>query len=230
MFKFLRKKRESDALYKKTIADTDFVVLDTELTGLNEFKDHIIAIGAIKMKGRTIRIGDIFYRTVSPTKAKFRKESIMIHEITPSELESCPKIEPILREFLEFSKNCIVIGHCVDIDLTFLKREIKDNLNTSYEPKAIDTLYLYKWLISRGVITKNNSEKNSLEDIATSLGVEVRALHDAASDAFITAQVFQKLLFYLGEQKIFTLEELINIGSVNQKNKQMILKKEAYQF
>lgn len=230
MLKFFRKKKESDSLFKKIIADTEFVVLDTELTGLNEFKDHIIAIGAIKMKGRTIKLGDIFHRTVSPSKAKFRKESIMIHEITPSELESCPKIEPILREFLEFSKDSVVIGHCVDIDLAFLKKEIKDNLNISYEPLAIDTLYIYKWLINRGVLSQNNSEKNSLEDIATSLGVEVRALHDAAADAFITAQIFQKLLFYLGEQKIFTLGELINIGSVNQKNKQMILKKEAYQF
>ncbi|MCX8033762.1 MAG: 3'-5' exonuclease [Thermodesulfovibrio sp.] len=228
MIKFFRKKREKSIISKKLIGDTDFVVVDTELTGLNEFKDNIIAIGAIKMKGRTIKIGDVFYRTVSPSTKKFRKESIMIHEITPSELENCPKIDPILKEFIEFSKDCLLVGHCVNVDLTFLKREIRTALRVIFEPFAIDTLLIYKWLIKRGILPMHFSDKNSLEDIALSMDIEPKELHDALSDAFTTAQIFQKLLAYLGDIRIFTVGELLDIGSGDESRYQVLIKKEAY--
>lgn len=230
MINLFRKKIEKNDTSKQLIADTNFVVVDTELTGLNEFKDNIIAIGAIKMKGRTIKIGEIFYRTVSPSTKKFRKESIMIHEITPSELENCPKIEPILKEFKDFSKDCIFVGHCVDIDLFFLKREIRKNLKDLFDPVGINTLLIYKWLINNGILSPDFINKNSLEEIALSLEIEVRELHDALSDAFITAQIFQKLLIHLAELKIFTIGELIKIGSIDNRRAQTIIKKEAYQL
>ncbi|MDI6865409.1 3'-5' exonuclease [Thermodesulfovibrio yellowstonii] len=230
MIKFFRKKRDKGIISQQLISETDFVVVDTELTGLNEFRDNIIAIGAIKMKGRTIKIGDIFYRTVSPSTKKFRKESIMIHEITPSELEKCPQIEPILREFIKFSKNCLLVGHCVDIDLTFLKKEIRNNLREIFEPFSIDTLLIYKWLIKKEILPSDFSNKNSLEDIALSLDIEPKELHDALSDAFITAQIFQRLLAYLGELKIFTVGELLEIGSIYEKSFGTTIKKEAYQL
>ncbi len=230
MIKFFKKKKEKSIISKKIITETDFVVIDTELTGLNEFKDNIIAIGAIKMKGRTIKIGEVFYRTVSPSTKKFRKESIMIHEITPSELENCPKIEPILREFIKFSQNSLLVGHCIDIDLTFLKREIRDNLREKFDLFGVDTLLIYKWLIKRGVIPQNYSDNVSLEDIALSLFIEAKELHDALSDAFITAQIFQKLLVYLGDLKIFTVGELLDIGCSEESSYQMLIKKESYSF
>ncbi|GAQ95179.1 DNA polymerase-3 subunit epsilon [Thermodesulfovibrio aggregans] len=230
MIKLFRKRIEKKVILEQPISETDFVIVDTELTGLNEFKDNIIAIGAIKMRGKTIKIGEVFYRTVSPSTNKFRKESIMIHEITPSELEKCPRIEPILREFMRFSKNCIFVGHCLDVDLVFLKKEIRSNLRETFDPDGLDTLLIYKWLIKKGVLPSHFENKNSLEDIALSLGVEARELHDALSDAFITAQIFQKLLSYLGEFKIFTVGELLKIGSIHTKSLTDMMKKEAYQL
>lgn len=230
MIKFFKKKKEKSIISNQMIGDTDFVIVDTELTGLNEFRDNIIAIGAIKMKGRTIKIGDIFYRTVSPSTKTFRKESIMIHEITPSELENCPKIEPILREFIKFSNNSILVGHCIDIDLAFLKKEIRTNVGENFEPIGIDTLLVYKWLIKKGILPENFSNKNSLEEVAISMYIEPKELHDALSDAFITAQIFQRLITYLSELKIFTIGELLEIGSVQEGKFENIMKKEAYQF
>lgn len=230
MIKFFKKKKEKRIISNQMIGDTDFVIVDTELTGLNEFRDNIIAIGAIKMKGRTIKIGDIFYRTVSPSTKTFRKESIMIHEITPSELENCPKIEPILREFIKFSNNSILVGHCIDIDLAFLKKEIKTNVGENFEPIGIDTLLVYKWLTKKGILPENFSSKNSLEEVALSMYIEPKELHDALSDAFITAQIFQRLITYLSELKIFTIGELLEIGSVQEGKFENIMRKEAYQF
>lgn len=52
MFNFLKKRIESKILNKK-----EFVVVDTELTGLNERTDSIISIGAIVMKEKSILLG-----------------------------------------------------------------------------------------------------------------------------------------------------------------------------
>lgn len=230
MISFFKKKKERDSISKRAITDMDFVVVDTELTGLNEFRDNIIAIGAIKMKGRTIRIGDVFYRTVSPSTKKIRKESIMIHEITPSELENCPEIKPILKEFIQFSKECMVVGHCINIDLAFLRKEIKSNLGVIFEPLSVDTLLIYKWLVKKGMLPGDFVNKNSLEDIAVSLDIEPKELHDALADAFITAQIFQKLLSYLWDLKMSTVGDLLQIGSTNERAYESAIKKEAYQF
>ncbi|GAB6183086.1 3'-5' exonuclease [Thermodesulfovibrio hydrogeniphilus] len=230
MLKFFKKHKEKIIISEQLIADTEFVVVDTELTGLNEFRDNIIAIGAIKMTGKAIKMGEIFYRTVSPNTTKFRKESIMVHEITPSELQSCPSIEPILKEFLSFSKNSIFVGHCLDIDLSFLKREIRKTLNSNFDPFGIDTLLIYRWLIKKGILEESFNQKSSLEDVALSLHIEAKELHDALSDAFITAQIFQKLLSYLSELKIYKVGELINIGSSKDLNTKFSTKKEAYHF
>ena len=44
----------------------DFVVLDTELTGLNRKNDDIVAIGAVRIKNLQICCSETFYLLVKP--------------------------------------------------------------------------------------------------------------------------------------------------------------------
>lgn len=214
MFSIFRKKQKIAEYKGASISETEFAVVDTELTGLNEMKDTIIAIGCLRMKGKSIKVGEIFYRTIKP-ESSLKKDSIMVHEITPAELESCPEITPILREYLAFVKDSIIVGHCVSIDIAFLKKAIQKHLSLRYEPLAVDTFAIYRWLIQKGLLSEEFINNNSLKDIASSLGIETKHLHDALTDAFVTAQVFQRLITLLGEMKIYTAEELINIGRPN---------------
>lgn len=229
MLSFFRKKKEIEKIDALSINETVFTVVDTELTGLNEMRDTIIAIGCIKMKGGSIKLGEVFYRTVRP-EASVKKDSIKVHEITPAELESCPYITPILREYLSFTKDSIIVGHCLSIDLAFLRKAIKKYLNEIYKPLAIDTFNIYKWLIEKGVLPAEFEKNNSLKDIAVSLEITPRELHDAMADAFITAQIFQRLIVLLGEVKIFTLGQLLNLGNPDIARYMGTIKKETYQF
>ena len=43
-----------------------YVVLDTEVTGLDEKKDSIVSVGAVRMRGGSIALGDTFYRLLKP--------------------------------------------------------------------------------------------------------------------------------------------------------------------
>lgn len=212
MLSIFKRKNKFNNFNNIHIDEAEYTVIDTELTGLNENKDTIIAIGSIKMKGKTIKLGEIFYRKIKPKTYDF-KDSIKIHEITPSELEKCPDIKPILKEFLSFCKDSFIIGHYILIDLCFLKKEINRQLNKSFNLPAIDTFLIYKWLVSKGMFSDALSDDPSLQNVANYLGVQVKNLHNALSDAFITAQIFQRLLNYLGELKLYTIQDLLNIGS-----------------
>lgn len=229
MLSIFRKKKRIPEYKGISIAETEFAVVDTELTGLNELRDTIIAIGGIKMKGKSIKMGEIFYRTIKPDRF-VKKDSIMVHEITPAELQACPEIAPVLREYLSFVKNSVIIGHCVSIDIAFLKKAIHRHLRQTYEPLAIDTFVIYRWLIQKGLLPENFINNNSLKDVALSLGIEPKELHDALADAFITAQVFQKLITLLGDIKIYTTQELMDIGNPNISGYMGVEKKQAFQF
>lgn len=187
MFSFFRKRKiDSELNYKR-----EFVVLDTELTGLNEKKDSILSIGAILMKERSILLGDIFYRVLNP-QCKPRNETVLIHELTSSDIEKCPDIASILREFLSFLKNRTIVGHFLDIDIRFLRNEIKKWLNINFNPDAIDTYIIFNWLIERGLVSKKHKNAKSLPEIAEVFEIKVEKVHDALYDAFVTAQIFQR--------------------------------------
>ena len=46
----------------RPLSEYNFVVFDTELTGLNRKKDEIISIGAVKIKDLQIDLGQTFHR------------------------------------------------------------------------------------------------------------------------------------------------------------------------
>ncbi len=186
MFRFLKKGvREEEAIAK------EFVVVDTELTGLDERTDSIISIGAILMKEKSIMMGEIFYRVLNPG-CKPKDDTILVHKLTPAEIEGCPDIKNILKEFLAFLKNRIIVGHYIDIDLRFLKKEVRKWLKIDFNPRSIDTYIIFNWLIERGLIPGKYKNAKTLADIADIFNIEVGLIHDALYDAFITAQIFQR--------------------------------------
>lgn len=187
MFNFFKKNKIEPKLLRKK----EFVLLDTELTGLSERNDSIISIGAIIMKERSILIGDIFYRVLNP-HCKPKDETVLIHSLTSTELEKSPDIKLILKEFLDFLKDRTVVGHFIDIDIKFLKKEFKKWLNIEFNPEAIDTYIVFKWLLERGLIPKKFKEAKTLPEIAEAFEIKIDTIHDALYDAFITAQIFQR--------------------------------------
>jgi len=88
-FSFFQKSRGADA--PELIENASYVVLDTELTGLNPKKDSVVSIGAVRMAGSKIDLGQTFYRLVKPD-TEFTPSSVIVHEITPSDVRQKPGI------------------------------------------------------------------------------------------------------------------------------------------
>jgi len=196
------------------ITDVRYVVVDTELTGLDENRDSIVSIGAARMTGGKIDIGNTFYRLVSP-RTELTAASVVIHEITPSDVVLSPAIEPVLEEFLEFCGADVLVGHFISIDLAFLNREMKRLRKATLRNRVVDTFSVYEWLRKRGRSRDCFATPLAgyrLYDIARCFDVPVNSAHNAIMDAYATAQLFQRFLPLLAEAGAGNIGDLLKIG------------------
>ncbi|MCU0578866.1 MAG: 3'-5' exonuclease [Desulfobacterota bacterium] len=202
-----------------SVREGRFVVLDTELTGLDRKKDSIVSLGAVRMAGGRIEMGQTFYQLVNPNRV-MKPESVVVHEITPSEVVEKPAIGPVLAEFLTFCGEAILVGHYVNMDLAFINRELQRSLGRTLGNPALDTMALVHWLKWNNPDQGPDafSAKNfELYELAKGLGIPVQGAHNALMDAFMTAQVLQRLLPRLEQAGIKTLGELLKIGDPKRK-------------
>jgi DNA polymerase-3 subunit epsilon len=216
MFGLLRRirKRPPGIDPKTPITDVPYVVLDTELTGLNEKKDSIISVGAVRMNGGKINLGDTFYRLVSP-KTIISAQSVIIHEIMPSEVVEKPAIDAVLREFISFCGNDVLVGHFISIDLGFINREMKRVYGEEIRASVLDTFSIYEWLRKRDRIRDCLAAPLAayrLYDIVKCFGIAVNGAHNALMDAYTTAQLLQRFLPLLIHVGVQNIEDLLTIG------------------
>jgi DNA polymerase-3 subunit epsilon len=192
-----------------------FVVFDTELSGLDPRKDFIVSVGAIKMTGSTIHISREFYRLVKPA-GEVKKKSVEIHGITPAELENQEGIEAILPDFFHFIRDSVLVGHFVHIDIKFMNRVIKQHRRKKLVNPAVDTHSIHEWLCENSEQFRKHyrgvSGKTDLFSVAQQYGIPISTAHDALNDSFVTAQLFQRFLYFLQEEGVRTLDELLDIG------------------
>lgn len=197
------------------LEDVRYTVVDTELTGLDPKKDSIISVGAIRMYGGRIDLGGIFYRVVNPSTV-IRPESIVIHEITPTEAKQSPPIAPIIQEFTDFCRDDVIVGHFIHLDMDFINAENRRISWDAMKNPVVDTHRIHEWLKENdGEFRKHYrgfSEETNLFALAKKYRIPFSEAHNALNDAFITAQLFQRFLSFLPGLGVRTLSDLIRIG------------------
>lgn len=200
---------------KTPLAAASYVVLDTELTGLKPRQDSVVSVGALRMRGGSILVGEPFSRVVQPRTA-LAGASIVIHGITPSETTASPTFEAILPEFLDFLRGGVLVGHALSLDLGFLNRELARCSLRPLDHPALDTMvieaFLRKRTGDRCAFNEDAPRRLDLVALAREKGITVRRAHDALYDAYVTAQVFQRQLAALPAHGVRTLGDLLRIG------------------
>lgn len=95
----------------------EFVVIDTETTGLHKGKDKILELGAVRFVGG--KPVEIFETLVNPGRP-IPKEVTAINHITDDMVSGCPTIREVLPAFDRFVGASNVVGHNLDFDLGFI--------------------------------------------------------------------------------------------------------------
>lgn len=193
----------------------DFVVFDTELTGLNPRKEEIVSIGAVRVKNLKIMVGETFHAYVKPQKA-LPKDSTLIHRITPQQIEKSPNIDEVLPQFVEFCGNSFLVGHYVGLDASFINKVSKKLFGSSFHNPCLDTLRMAQaytemtWENYHDRFKMNVSF--NLADLSKEYGLPCFDRHDAFEDAMQTAYLFLYLVKKMREQGVVTLKDLFDTG------------------
>jgi DNA polymerase-3 subunit epsilon len=196
---------------KKPIEDYEFVSLDTELTGLNHRKDAIVSIGAVKIRGLRIEAGDNFFTYVHPERS-IPKVSALIHRITPEQIEDAPRLGEVLPDLIDFIGSALLVGHFVDLDMSFLNRASKRLLGGALRNPCVDSMKLaqaYEERKKGSYYDKFNIGVGyNLAQLTRRYGLPTFAEHDALGDAFQAACLFIFLVKKMQMNGCETLKDL----------------------
>jgi len=183
---------------------TDLVnaAVNTETTGLEPSAgDEIIQIGAVRaLNGRLLR-QEAIDQIIDP-RIPLKPAGIPIHGITEDMVRGQPTIDVVLPVFHEFCADTVLVAHNAAFDMRFLQlKEARTGLK--FDQPVLDTLLL-------SAVIHPNQESHKLEAIAARLGIDVIGRHTALGDAFVTGEVFLRMIPLLAEQGIHTLREALD--------------------
>lgn len=203
----------------------NIVIFDVESTGINIVEDEIIQIAAIKINSK----GDIiktFERFLVPTRSV--SESFYIHGFSDEFLlEKGEDKAIVLKDFIEFLKDSVVVGHNVRFDIDILTSElIRNNIKKDFSNDYYDTLDIYRRFyknlenykletLSKVFKTKVTPNHNAMDDILATKELLVRAIENDILPTTFTREVYFKeySLLFLNLSEV--LNKLIEYGNNN---------------
>ena len=186
--------------FAETWSDADtpdgvrFVVLDCETTGLDPRRDRIVSIGAVGMSDGDIILGDSFEALLRVTH---NTAATLVHGITRAEARFGMEERDALLAFLAYLRDGVIVGHHIAHDIAMLNAACRRQLDLELPNRHLDTLGLTLQLERDGAFAGEPPlQGSSLDALCSRFGIAPYDRHTAPGDAFLTAQVFLRLLRY----------------------------------
>jgi DNA polymerase-3 subunit epsilon len=186
----------------RKLTELTYSVFDTETTGLLPSEgDEIIQMGAVRIVNNRLLRQEIFDQLVDPV-IPLKPEGIPIHGITEAMVNGQPRLDIVLPAFHEFCAETVLVAHNAAFDLRFFQLK-EETLGVRFTQPVLDTLLL-------SAVIHPNQESHRLESIAERLGINVIGRHTALGDAFVTGEVFLKMIPLLADMGIVTLRQALD--------------------
>ena len=169
-----------------------FVVLDSETTGLNPRTDRIVTIGAVAVQNGEIMLEDSFAALLELAR---NSEAVTVHGVTRDESRGGLAEPDALARFLDYVRNGVIVGHHIGHDIATFDAGYERHWGFSMANRSLDTMDLTLNLERDGAFAGRPPIRHfTLDALCGMFGVIPHDRHTATGDAFITAQVFLRLL------------------------------------
>lgn len=191
-----------------------YVVLDTEFTSLDQRSNRLLSVGAVTMEGASIQMGSQFYRVLN-AGVEVPASTVVVHQLRPSDIEQGEPPVQVLADLRDYIAGTVLIGHFIKIDADILRKELQATGHSLDNP-VVCTAQVHRWLLKKGPYSEDLFRRLEQVDLASLVkiySIEFREAHHALDDAFVTARLWQKLIYQLESQDVRTLGCLLKIGT-----------------
>ncbi len=176
---------------------TIIVSLDIETTGLDENRDAIIEIAAVKFNGK--RVEDEFTTLINPGKP-IPDFITGLTGIDNAMVRQAPRLREIEHALTAFVGDAPILGHNIKFDIGFLR---KAGLFPYHQ--TIDTYELASVLMP-------TASRYNLGSLGQQLNIPLPATHRALDDARVAHACYIKLLEMAKELPLETLDEIVTLS------------------
>ena len=183
------------------IDSTVLVFLDTETTGDAPYRDKIIELSAVKVKGGELI--DEFDTLIDPEIA-IPEIALEVSGITEDMVRGKPKFAEVADAFLTFLGSDVIVAHNADFDRQFINHELM-----LAGKKTINNAQFCTVKMARRILPRQ--ERYSLEHLAESLRLDKGNSHRALDDTKTSWQLFRKMTERMKQKDIGTMEMLREI-------------------
>ena len=182
---------------QQLLSDVEFVVIDTETTGLRPGPDRVIEVACVRVRGGEAI--DSFQTLINPIR-RIPPFIAQFTGITQEMVNDAPTAKDILPDVMQFIDGSIVVGHNVGFDIGFLSYEAQ-LIGRAFPPDGLDTIPLARRFCP-------GLKRFKLDMVASHLNIPTVNRHRALGDATVTAAVFLRILELARQQNISTLGQL----------------------
>lgn len=175
------------ALSDAPLSKLNFVIFDTETTGLNPQVDEICQIAAVRVVNGRVRPQERFDMLVDPGR-KIPAASTAVHHITNEMVEGAPSVQEALARFHRFADNNVLVAHNAPFDMAFLQRR-EAEIGLRFDQPILDTVLF-------SAILFGQSAEHTLDALCDRLAITIpeEDRHTAIGDAIGTAAAFAKMI------------------------------------
>jgi len=170
---------------KRFYSGEDFIVFDTETTGLNTFHDDIIEIGARKWNKNGTQ--ESFSELIRVNPNKISPAAWEIHKIPLEEIEKARNADEVLADFVEFCANKPLLAHNIKFDFPMLNSNLVRMGLKPYQNNQVACSLIY---------AKGKMLPGKLSELAKYYGIKAKtdSLHRALYDVDVLLEVLGKFV------------------------------------
>lgn len=161
----------------------NYAILDIETTGGSPKSEKITEIAIFIHNGTEII--DEFSTLINPEKS-IPYFITGLTGISNELVADAPKFFEVARKIVEITEDCIVVGHNVQFDYSFIRSEFQQ-LGYDYNRSTLCTVKLSRKLIP-------GYKSYSLGKLCQEIGIGINDRHRAEGDAMATVKLFELLL------------------------------------
>lgn len=178
---------------KLKLAETEFIVFDTETTGAKPPYSRMTEIGCYKIKNG--EIVDEFETLLNP-QMPIPPFVSALTGITDRMVAGAPLFSEVAADLLNFIGDAVLVAHNAAFDIKFLNSEIC----RAFKGCKVGNAHLCTVRLSRKLLP--NLANHRLHTVAEHFSIPIYNRHRAAGDALATAKIFVNLLEDLHQRGI----------------------------